>query len=233
MICITCQPEKGFYYRTVDFCGDPKCFGATISVEQRDDLEKPHIPEHDFVKIRSVLQYRDQPDLDRRAKKALQACRTQFAHGDEPESEPQSEQADHHAPAHAEVLQLNRPSQAAADQDEPSNIFAESTTESSSDATANNDGKGIGKTTGSAVTTTDVTKKAQRMSSPGKLVSHIQIDDLSLEHEGPSAEHDRASDAGSSASTLATQNPACSICEKHVEQPCWFCIDCFDRGKSF
>lgn len=161
MFCITCQPEKGPYYRTVDFCGDPRCFGATIPVEQRHDLEKPHIPEHDFVKIRSVLQYRDQPDLDRRAKKALKACRTHFAHGDESESKSQSEQGDHNAPAHAEVLQINRASQVAEGQENPSDTFAESTTERSSDATTNNDEKGIEKTT----VTSDVRKKAQGMFS--------------------------------------------------------------------
>ena len=76
MICLDCQPANNAYYSTVDFCGNLRCWTkTTVDQKQREDLELPHIPEHDFLKIRTVMQYMDQPELDRRAKAALEACR--------------------------------------------------------------------------------------------------------------------------------------------------------------
>lgn len=62
-------------WQTVDLCDDPKCYEATLELER---LERPHTPHHDIVKVRTALQYRDLPDINQRARRALDACGVHF-----------------------------------------------------------------------------------------------------------------------------------------------------------
>lgn len=85
LVCLDCQPAKGNYYRTIDLCDHPDCYSATVT--KRDDLERPHIPEHDWLKIRTVMLISEQPDIDKRAKAALKSSRARFAEQETESSE--------------------------------------------------------------------------------------------------------------------------------------------------
>ncbi|KAI0767714.1 hypothetical protein C8Q74DRAFT_1203793 [Fomes fomentarius] len=53
MVCMQCGSRGTF-----DFCDKPECVSAVVS--SRDDNESPHLPTHDFVKIRTdILHYRE------------------------------------------------------------------------------------------------------------------------------------------------------------------------------
>lgn len=42
---------------TLNFHDKPSCLGAVVLSKTRDDLTAPHIPTHDFIKIRSNIHY--------------------------------------------------------------------------------------------------------------------------------------------------------------------------------
>ena len=42
---------------TLDFCDKPACVGSTIRTRDRDDISSPHLPTHDFVKIRDQISH--------------------------------------------------------------------------------------------------------------------------------------------------------------------------------
>lgn len=59
---------------TFDFCDKPACVGCTIKT--RDDVTGPHLPTHDFVKIRSsILHYREIGKVLRNAKAGLERAK--------------------------------------------------------------------------------------------------------------------------------------------------------------
>ena len=65
MVCLECG--KRF---TFDFCDKPACIGSTVPT--RDDITTPHLPTHDFLKIRSgILHYREIGKVFRAAKAGL------------------------------------------------------------------------------------------------------------------------------------------------------------------
>ena len=72
MICLDCQSPTTLCWLTVDLCDTQQCCNSTLTL---DRFEKPHTPDHDLVKVRTVQSYRDLPDLDRRARRALQVSR--------------------------------------------------------------------------------------------------------------------------------------------------------------
>lgn len=78
LFCLDCQPPKGRFNNTIDLCDNPDCYNAIVPTTKRTDLERPHVPEHDMVKIRTVVQDGELPAFDRRAKQALEACRARF-----------------------------------------------------------------------------------------------------------------------------------------------------------
>ena len=59
---------------TFDFCDKPACVGCTIP--SRDDIAVPHLPTHDFVKIRApILHHREIGRVLRDAKAGLERAR--------------------------------------------------------------------------------------------------------------------------------------------------------------
>ncbi|KAI1785889.1 hypothetical protein LXA43DRAFT_99677 [Ganoderma leucocontextum] len=59
---------------TFDFCDKPACVGCTI--ETRDDVKSPHLPSHDFVKIRTpILHHREIGKVLRNAKAGLERAK--------------------------------------------------------------------------------------------------------------------------------------------------------------
>lgn len=63
---------------SVDFCEDPACATATVGLDERDDLEKPHIPTHEVFKVYTVLHGRCYAMTETKAKDALTRARTLF-----------------------------------------------------------------------------------------------------------------------------------------------------------
>ena len=62
--------ECGTHY-TFDFCDKPACVGAVVN--SRDDIESPHLPSHDFVKIRTdIHHYREIGKVLRSAESGLE-----------------------------------------------------------------------------------------------------------------------------------------------------------------
>ena len=69
VVCVEC----GLRF-TFDFCDKPACVGCTIP--SRDDIAAPHLPTHDFVKIRApILHYREIGRVLRDAKAGLERAR--------------------------------------------------------------------------------------------------------------------------------------------------------------
>ena len=59
---------------TFDFCDKPECVGCTVKT--RDDVTSPHLPTHDFVKIRSpIMHYREIGKVLRNAKAGLERAK--------------------------------------------------------------------------------------------------------------------------------------------------------------
>ncbi len=62
---------------TFDFCDNPMCLGCTI--ESRDDISSPHLPTHDFVKIRApILHHREIGKVLRDAKAGLERANSRL-----------------------------------------------------------------------------------------------------------------------------------------------------------
>ena len=65
MVCLECGQRFTF-----DFCDKPACIATVMS---RDDVTSPHLPTHDFVKIRTgILHYREIGKVLRMAKAGLE-----------------------------------------------------------------------------------------------------------------------------------------------------------------
>ncbi|KAJ7777866.1 hypothetical protein DFH07DRAFT_796416 [Mycena maculata] len=76
--CLVCQMVSS--WNTVDFCDSPRCIDSRVS---RDDMQKPHQPHHDLMKVRRVLHKRLVGKTFRDAKKALKHARTLIAGGED------------------------------------------------------------------------------------------------------------------------------------------------------
>ncbi|KAF7319402.1 VPS13 domain-containing protein [Mycena chlorophos] len=68
--CLVCQMKGTF--NTVDFDESAECIAASVT---RDDMQKPHLPHHDLIKLRRVLHIRDFGKTFHRAKDALAHAR--------------------------------------------------------------------------------------------------------------------------------------------------------------
>ncbi|KAJ6610468.1 hypothetical protein B0H10DRAFT_411247 [Mycena sp. CBHHK59/15] len=96
--CLVCQMKDTF--NTVDFCETPICLTKRVI---RDDMQKPHLPHHDLMKVRRVVHTRQFGKTYRDAKAALEQARTFFptstaAGADsDSESEADTEDEDGHA----------------------------------------------------------------------------------------------------------------------------------------
>ena len=70
VVCLECGSRFTF-----DFCDKPECVGCTIA--SRDDISSPHLPSHDFVKIRApILHDREIGKVLRDAKAGLERARS-------------------------------------------------------------------------------------------------------------------------------------------------------------
>lgn len=69
-ICMDCRGKW-----SINFCEDPACAAATVGLEERDDLEKPHIPAHEVFKVYTVLHGPYHAMTETKAKKALKKAR--------------------------------------------------------------------------------------------------------------------------------------------------------------
>ena len=78
ILCLDCRLLEGKLTNSVDFCDDPECYSVVLTTTMRDDLEKSHVPEHNIVKLRTVLQYGECPALHRKAKSGLDVCKQRF-----------------------------------------------------------------------------------------------------------------------------------------------------------
>ncbi|KAJ7115468.1 hypothetical protein C8R44DRAFT_928540 [Mycena epipterygia] len=104
--CLECQMKK-----TVDFCELPDCITSRVN---RDDMQKPHLPHHDLMKVRRVVHTGEFDKIYRNAKEALQHARTFFKssadgvasvkRADDSENEVDTEDKDGRAPMSAKRL---------------------------------------------------------------------------------------------------------------------------------
>lgn len=70
VVCMECGTQD-----TLDFCDKPACVGCTIRT--RDDISSPHLPTHDFVKIRDqILHYREIGKVLRNATAGLKRAKS-------------------------------------------------------------------------------------------------------------------------------------------------------------
>ena len=76
-MCMDCPPSSADDFTdSIDFC-DLTCAQTVVTSAERDYLEEgsPHTPEHDLLKVRSVLSYRDIPELRRKASQVIRHAR--------------------------------------------------------------------------------------------------------------------------------------------------------------
>jgi len=73
IICMDCAGRK-----TIDLCDRPRCSDATIELDRREDLQRPHLSTHDIFKCRVVLHGRHHGMVERRAKAVLTDARKLF-----------------------------------------------------------------------------------------------------------------------------------------------------------
>jgi hypothetical protein len=52
LFCLDCDIKSSEFYNTLDLCSAPQCVGASVT---REDLEKPHEPNHRLVKVRTSV----------------------------------------------------------------------------------------------------------------------------------------------------------------------------------
>jgi hypothetical protein len=81
IICLTDTCQGNETHNTVDLCEDPRCLRRTVT---RDDLPVPHLPTHDLLKTRRILQERDFGNVYRRAIAALRVSRRAMKSGVDP-----------------------------------------------------------------------------------------------------------------------------------------------------
>ncbi|KAM5533024.1 hypothetical protein V8D89_013292 [Ganoderma adspersum] len=75
VVCMECGSRTTF-----DFCDKPACVGCTVKT--RDDFSSPHLPTHDFVKIRTpIVQHREIGKVLRNAMTALERVKVLLMKG--------------------------------------------------------------------------------------------------------------------------------------------------------
>jgi uncharacterized coiled-coil protein SlyX len=94
-------------FNTVDFCSTPGCISNRV---MREDMQKPHLPHHDLMKVRRVVHTRQFGKTYRDAKEALKQARIVFKSASaatavpQPDSESDTEDEDGHAPLSSKRL---------------------------------------------------------------------------------------------------------------------------------
>ncbi|KAF8516788.1 hypothetical protein JB92DRAFT_2909192 [Gautieria morchelliformis] len=68
--CMVCQAKDT--WNSIDLCDAPECVAAEVV---RDDLKRPHLPTHDFIKVRRVVHLGQVGQLEQMAKSALERAR--------------------------------------------------------------------------------------------------------------------------------------------------------------
>lgn len=88
---------------TFDFCDKPACVGCTI--ENRDDTSSPHLPTHDFVKIRApIVQYREIGKVLRNATASLERAKALLEKGPIDSEQKQGEEMEKSVGYHEEFV---------------------------------------------------------------------------------------------------------------------------------
>ncbi|CAK5278372.1 unnamed protein product [Mycena citricolor] len=77
--CLECQMKDT--WNTVDFHESPECMDERVT---RDDMERPHLPQHDLVKTRRVVHMRQFGKTFREAKAAVTKARSLLSDESEP-----------------------------------------------------------------------------------------------------------------------------------------------------
>jgi hypothetical protein len=84
----------------VDFCDDPRCLSEEVS---RSDLPTPHLPTHDILKTRRVLQHREFGNVYRVAMTSLQVSQEAMRNGVDPADVPDRWNAPSPTDAHVDA----------------------------------------------------------------------------------------------------------------------------------
>ncbi|KAF8208355.1 hypothetical protein K438DRAFT_1813864 [Mycena galopus ATCC 62051] len=87
--CLICQMKDTF--NTVDFCSTPGCIDNRVT---SDELQKPHLPHHDLMKVRRVVHRRFFGQTYRDAKEALKQARAFFTSPSDATAEEEEESSD-------------------------------------------------------------------------------------------------------------------------------------------
>lgn len=82
VVCIDCQPQDGDYTRTVDVCDDRRCRETVVKADTKESFRGPHLPSHDFFKVRTVVHLRDMHAVNQDVLEALQCARRVFSYND-------------------------------------------------------------------------------------------------------------------------------------------------------
>ncbi|KAI0340329.1 hypothetical protein BDW22DRAFT_412068 [Trametopsis cervina] len=85
VVCMDCLPQDGNYTQTLDICDDPRCLETTIQAGSRPHMGTPHLPHHDFFKVRSVMHVRDLHAVAMDAREALESARRSMRCSEAPE----------------------------------------------------------------------------------------------------------------------------------------------------
>ena len=76
-MCLDCLADDVDCWGTVDLCTDVDCLKSTFKLPRF--RENAHTPKHDITRFRVLMcPTRDMPELHRRAKHALDLCRTEL-----------------------------------------------------------------------------------------------------------------------------------------------------------
>jgi hypothetical protein len=85
IVCLADSCQGQDRHNSVDLCDDPLCLNAKVS---RSDLPTPHLPTHDVLKTRRVLQLREFGNVYRAAVSALQVSQEVMKTGVNPANVP-------------------------------------------------------------------------------------------------------------------------------------------------
>ncbi len=103
---------------TLDFCDKPNCRTA---VKTRDDLTEPHLPTHDFVKVRrSFHQYREIGKILRLSEAGLERARKLFSKAARAQAEAAAAPEEGEKAAEAKTMKQAREGAHAAESDSES-----------------------------------------------------------------------------------------------------------------
>jgi hypothetical protein len=69
---MVCQVKDTYTWNCVDLCDAPECVAAEVV---RPDLDRPHLPTHDLIKVRRVVHLGQIGQLEKMAKSAVERAK--------------------------------------------------------------------------------------------------------------------------------------------------------------